>query len=144
MLIVALLAVGVMSNPDNRIRGVEASVIETAVTIAAYVLMAALAVAAGCSWRRIGFQWDWLFAVLVSVHALVLHFLVALDWWRPTTSSVKSLLFAAVFAVVVLVISIVIRLFRLRLTLGLVVFYLILLVNISGVYVSINAQWIRG
>ena len=91
-----------------------------------------------------GFQWDWLFAVLVSVHALVLHFLVALDWWRPTTSSVKSLLFAAVFAVVVLVISIVIRLFRLRLTLGLVVFYLILLVNISGVYVSINAQWIRG
>ncbi|HAA61102.1 MAG TPA: hypothetical protein DCE39_09230 [Planctomycetaceae bacterium] len=115
-----------------------------AIAIAACILMAALTIAAVCSWRQIGFQWDWLFAVLVSVHALVLHFLVALDWWGPTTSSVKSLLFAAVFAISVLVISIVIRLFRLRLTLGLVVFYLILLLNIGGLYVAINAQWFRG
>ena len=138
LLIVALLAVSVMSSPDDRPPS------HVAIAIAACVLMAALAIAAVCSWRRIGFQSDWLFAVLVSVHVLVLHFLVVFDWWSPTTSSVKSLLFAAVFAISVLVIGMVIRLFRFRLTLGLVVFYLILLLNISGLYVAINAQWFRG
>ena len=102
-----------------------------------------MAAAAVFCWRRVGLSWDCLLAVLVSIHTSVLYLLVASDWWHPTTSSVKSLMVAWVLTILILAIGLLIRLFRRKLKLALVCFFLILPCYAFSLYVQINAQWIE-
>ena len=103
-----------------------------------------VAAAASLLCWQVEFSWDCLFAVLVSVHLLVLHLLVGADWWHPTTASVKSLFFGYMFAGAVLAIGLLIRLFKRQLKVGQVCYCLVLSWHAYLLWLVINEQWGAG
>ena len=104
-------------------------------------LIVPLAVGAKVSFRLTGFDWDWTFSGLVALHTLIMEMLLITDSWHPTISGMKGVLVAFVFALLLMMLSAVIRIYKKKPWRALALFQLVTLVNIFYLYLFLELGW---
>ena len=104
-------------------------------------LWAPLAIGGVFSFRRTGYDWGWLFAVITFLHTLVLESLLARKIWQPDIMSLHGLLLAFVFAAAVLFVSLVRCCTQRKWSGNLFMLYLATLANFVWLYELVHHYW---
>ena len=108
-----------------------------------FLLLVPLVFVSWASWRRGGPAWDWLFALLVSLHAIVLQLLFTFDLWHPSLPVLNGFMLALLLLLPVLGFAFIRRLFQRRASFALALFFLFTISQVVVTSLLLQGNWHR-
>jgi hypothetical protein len=108
-----------------------------------FLLLVPLVFVSWASWRRGGPAWDWLFALLVSLHAIVLQLLFTFGLWHPSLPVLNGFMLALLLLLPVLGFAFIRRLFQRRASFALALFFLFTISQVVVTSLLVQGNWQR-
>ncbi|MEE2989699.1 MAG: hypothetical protein VX715_03745 [Planctomycetota bacterium] len=108
-----------------------------------FLLLVPLVFVSWASCRRAGPTWDWLFALLVSLHAIVLQLLFTFDLWSPSLPLLKGFMLGLLLVLPALGFAFIRRLFQRRASFALAMFFLFTISQVVVTSLLVQGNWHR-
>ncbi|HAA68178.1 MAG TPA: hypothetical protein DCE55_03465 [Planctomycetaceae bacterium] len=108
-----------------------------------FLILLPLVVVSWASWRHGGATWDWLFALLVSIHAIVLQLFLTFDLWQPKLPSLKGFFLGLFLVLPVLGFALIRRIVQRRASFALTLFFLFTISQVVVTSLFMQGKWHR-